>query len=143
MAGVEELANNGEAFLTMSGSTANLSVGHLLHGRFRLERLIDINPMFGRPVFFPSPVGHVPGPWGHRPGPWGGVGLRPGAPQSWPGAGKRPSEKPGEEFPQGTSFSDQSPHHLGAGQFGDVWEAQDTTTGETVAVKVFYTRTSP
>jgi len=147
MAGAEDLASNGEASLTMSGSTANLSVGHLLHGRFRLARLIDTNPMFGRPVFFPSPVpgtwGPAPGPWGHGHGHRGGVVHRPGAPQSWPGAVKRPSEKPGEEFPQGTLFGDQSPHHLGAGQFGDVWEAQDTTTGETVAVKVFYTRTSP
>jgi serine/threonine protein kinase len=30
---------------------------------------------------------------------------------------------------------------LGAGQFGDVWEATDTATGEKVAVKVFYQHT--
>jgi serine/threonine protein kinase len=54
---------------------------------------------------------------------------------------KVPNEKPGVSFPEGTDFSDQSPKHLGAGQFGDVWEATDLETDEKVAVKVFYRHT--
>lgn len=142
MSAVEEAAENEGAARATTRSNANLTVGHLLHGRFRLQRLIDTNPMFGRPVFVPSPFGH-----GHRGG-FGGAGMRPGGGLRHgggmrPGSGRVPSEKPGEDFPQGTSFSGQSPTYLGAGQFGDVWEAVDTATGETVAVKVFYRHTGP
>lgn len=40
-----------------------------------------------------------------------------------------------------TSQRISDPKHLGAGAFGDVWEATDTKTGESVAVKIYYRRT--
>jgi len=55
--------------------------------------------------------------------------------------GTQGSVSPGESFPSSArGFSDTS--HLGQGNFGDVWEAYDEKLQKRVAVKIFYSRAS-
>jgi len=55
--------------------------------------------------------------------------------------GTEDSVSPGVSFPSSASgFNDTS--HLGQGNFGDVWEAYDETLQKRVAVKIFYSRAS-
>mmetsp|Transcript_6024 Transcript_6024/g.16212 ORF Transcript_6024/g.16212 Transcript_6024/m.16212 type:complete len:464 (+) Transcript_6024:82-1473(+) len=55
--------------------------------------------------------------------------------------GTQDSVSPGESFPSSaTDFTDTS--HLGQGNFGDVWDAYDQRLQRRVAVKIFYSRSS-
>lgn len=69
-----------------------------------------------------------------------GQPMNPGSGGQQGGSGPVPDGMPGETFPTGTMYAGRegAMTHLGAGAFGDVWEAVDESTGESVAVKVFY-----
>jgi serine/threonine protein kinase len=90
-------------------------VGHLLGGRFVLERFVESRESMSR------------------------VDRHEEMNMLDRLNGTQDSVSPGVSFPSSaTGFSDTS--HLGQGNFGDVWEAYDERLQKRVAVKIFYSR---